>query len=113
MTAFATPREAVTALSKLLSARDWAGLAACYEADAAVLTPSFFYDPEAPGHPAGFDRWRHPFPPGWSYLSHEEQGEVAVVRVGIEIDQGDGMVQRGVREFRLRRTSAGWQVLTK
>ena len=111
MTAFATPALAVAALSELLAARDWAGLAACYDADPAALTPAFFYDPHAEGHPAGFDRWRHPFPPGWSYQSHEEQGDVAVVRVGIEIDQGDGMIQRGFREFRMRRTPAGWQVL--
>lgn len=112
MTAFATPREAVDVLSRLLAARDWAGLAACYDADPAALTPAFFYDAQVASHPAGFDRWRHPFPPGWSYVSHEEQGDLAVVTVGIAIDQGDGMVQRGFREFRMRRTSAGWQVLT-
>jgi hypothetical protein len=38
---------------------------------------------------------------------------MAVVRVGIEIDQGGGMIQRGFREFRMRRTSAGWQVIVK
>ena len=111
MTAFASPADAVPALSTLLAARDWAALAACYAADPAVLTPAFFYDAEAPGHPSGADRWRHPFPPGWRYLSHEVRGDVVVVHVGIEIDQGDGMMQRGLREFRMRRTPAGWQVL--
>lgn len=111
MTAFATPREAVDVLSTLLASRDWAGLAACYDADPATLPPGFFYDEDAQGHPAGFDRWRHPFPPGWRYESHEERGDLAVVRVSIEIDEGDGMVQRGVREFRMRRSPAGWKVL--
>ena len=109
MTAFASPAAAVEALSKLLAARDWPALAACYDGE----PPKVFYDEKAEGHPAGFDRWRHPFPPGFHYVSHEIQGDIAVVRVGIEIDQGDGMIQRGHHEFRMRRTSKGWQVLMK
>lgn len=110
MTAFATPVDAVRELSRLLAARDWAALRDCYQDAPADLQ---FYDPGRSGHPGGFDAWLRPFPPGWSYLSHEEQGDLAVVRVGIAIDQGDGMVQRGFREFRMRRTPAGWQVLIK
>jgi hypothetical protein len=102
MSGFASVPEAVDALARLLQARDWTGLAACYEADPAALPPAFFYDPEAPGHPGGFDRWRHPFPPGFTYRSHAVEGDVAVVRMGIEIDQGGGMIQRGSREFRMR-----------
>ena len=107
MTAFATPREAVEKITRLLEARDWAALAACYDGPA----PAVFYDESAGGHPAGFDRWKHPFPPGWRYVSHEVQGDLAVVRVGIEIDQGGGRVQRGHQTFRMRRTPDGWRLL--
>lgn len=107
MTAFASVPEAVDGLSRLLQARDWAGLAACYEG----APPAVFYDAAAEGHPAGLDRWRHPFPPGFAYQGHEERGDVAVVRVGVAIDEGGGMIRRGVREFRMRRTPAGWRVL--
>ena len=113
MTAFASPADAVPALSKLLEARDWTALAACYDADPAALPPAFFFDADAASHPSGAERWRHPFPPGWRYLSHEEAGGLAVVQVGIEIDQGDGMIQRGYTEFRMRRTPAGWRVLPR
>jgi hypothetical protein len=109
MTAFASPQEAVEKLTLLLEARDWPALAACYDGE----PPPVFYDETAKGHPAGFDRWRHPFPPGWNYVSHAIEGDIAVVTVGIEINEGDGMIQRGFQEFRLRRTSAGWQVLLK
>jgi hypothetical protein len=113
VTAFASPADAVPELSKLMDAREWTALAACYDAEPGTLTAAFFFDPDASGHPAGFDRWRHPFPPGWRYLSHTVEGDVAVVTMGIEINEGDGMIQRGYREFRMRRTSAGWQVLAK
>lgn len=108
MTAFASPAEAVVELTKLLQARDWVALAACYDGP----PPARFYDERAKGHPGGFDRWLHPFPPGFRYESHEESGDTAVVRVGIEIDQGDGMIQRGFHEFRMRKGPRGWQVLT-
>lgn len=109
MTAFASPKEAVEELTKLLEARDWAALAACYDGP----PPAVFYDEAVEGHPGGFDRWRHPFPPGFHYVSHATEGDVATVRVGIEIDQGGGMIQRGFHEFRMRRTPAGWQVIVK
>jgi len=108
MTAFASPEAAVAELSKLLAARDWAALAACYDG----APPAVFYDEAAEGHAAGFDRWRHPFPPGWRYLSHEVAGDVANIRVGIDIDQGDGMIQRGLREFRMRKSPEGWRVVS-
>ncbi|HEX7899880.1 MAG TPA: hypothetical protein VF950_19075 [Planctomycetota bacterium] len=106
MTAFASPEAAVAGISKLLAARDWAGLAACYDGE----PPKVFYDEKANGHPAGFDRWR-PFAPGWHYVSHEVEGDEAVVRVGIEIDQGDGMILQGFHEFRMRESPKGWRVI--
>ena len=107
MTAFASPEVAVAEISKLLAARDWRALAACYDGE----PPAVFYDETAQGHPAGFDRWRHPFPPGFHYVSHEIEGDVAVVTVGIEINEGDGMIQRGFHEFRMRKAPEGWRVI--
>jgi len=115
---FASPQEAVPALARMLAAEDWPRLARCYLLDASSIERSdlesgryFRRSTPAEGHPAGLDRGRHPFPPGYRYLSHAVDGDEALVRVGIEIDQGGGMVQRGLREFRMRRTDGGWQVL--
>lgn len=117
-TFFAAPQEAVPALAGMLVAEDWPRLARCYLLDASGIDRSelesgryFRRVAVTAGHPAGLDRWRHPFPPGYRYLSHAVDGDEALVRVGIEIDQGGGMVQRGWREFRMRKTAPGWQVL--
>lgn len=117
-TFFESPQEAVPALAGMLAAEDWPRLARCYLLDGSGIERSdlesgryFRRTSPAVGHPAGLDRWRHPFAPGYRYLSHAVAGDEALVRVGIEIDQGGGMVQRGLREFRMRRTDRGWQVL--
>ncbi len=115
---FASPKDAVPALAEMLANEDWAALARCYAFEGSGVdrreleTGRYFrrsYSTE--GHPARLDRWRHPFPPGYRYLTHTVEGDEALVRVGIEIDQGGGMVQRGFREFRMRKTAGGWQVL--
>jgi hypothetical protein len=36
---------------------------------------------------------------------------VVQVVVSIEIDQGGGMIQRGIDEFLMRRSEAGYQIL--
>ena len=117
-TFFASPQEAVPSLARMLAAEDWHALARCYDLGASGIERSelesgrYFRRPmAAPGHPAGVDRWRHPFAPGYRYLSHRLDGNEALVQVGIEIDQGAGMVQRGLREFRMRKAERGWQVL--
>jgi hypothetical protein len=117
-TFFASPQEAVPALAGMLASEDWPRLARCYLLDASgiergELESGRYFRRSAPaaGHPAGLDRWRHPFAPGYRYLSHAVDGDEALVRIGIEIDQGGGMVQRGMREFRMRSTDRGWQVL--
>jgi len=117
-TSFESPQHAVPGLARMLAAEDWAGLARAYALDGTGIERRelesgryFKRSPAAASHPAGLDRWRHPFPPGYRYLSHTTQGDEALVQVGIEIDQGGGMVQRGLREFRMRKSSGGWQVL--
>lgn len=102
----------------MLVAEDWPRLARCYLLDASGIERSdlesgryFRRSAPAAAHPAGLDRWRHPFPPGYRYVSHIIEGDEALIQVGIEIDQGGGMVQRGMREFHMRRAARGWQVL--
>ena len=117
-TFFESPQQAVPALARMLAAEDWAGLARAYVLDGTGIERRelesgryFKRSSAAASHPAGLERWRHPFPPGYRYLSHTTQGDEALVQVGIEIDQGGGIVQRGLREFRMRKTARGWQVL--
>lgn len=106
MSAFSSPEEAVERIDAWLRERNWDALTACYDGEA----PATFHERRPGGHPSGADNWT-PFPPGWRYLDHAVEGDVARVRVGIDIDQGGGFVQRGWAEFRLRRTSAGWKLL--
>lgn len=115
---FGTPQEAVEILGRLLEAEDWPGMGRYYDLSGTGIAPERLRSGEsfvraatpAGGHPAGFSKYLHPFPPGFRYASHRLEGEDALVTVSIAIDQGDGMIQRGFHEFRLRRHPAGWQV---
>lgn len=115
---FVSPQEAVEVLGRLLEAEDWAGMSRYYDLSGTGIDPGrlrsgeFFVRAAPPegGHPAGFSRYLHPFAPGFRYASHRLEGEDAVVTVAIQIDQGDGMIQRGFHEFRLRNCPSGWRV---
>jgi hypothetical protein len=118
---FDDPRTAVTEISRLLRARDWSTLARYYDLEGTDLRRSdlesgaFFYTEQRPelAHPGGFWRYRHPFAPGFEYVSSRELGSGGriEVTVGIEIDQGGGPPQRGMRVFRMRRSARGYRVL--
>ncbi len=118
---FDSPEQAVDRISDLLRKEDWATLARYYDlagtgVDRSTLeSGEFFIARERPpiAHPAGFWRYRHPFPPGFRYDSHEVTGDVAVVRVSIAIDQGDGMNQRGMHVFRMKKSPHGWRILAE
>jgi len=119
---FSDPESAVAETARLLRAKAWAELARYYDLSGTDVAPdtltsgAFFVrdKPPAVGHPAGFGRYRQPFAPGFSYLSHAGAGDdEVVVTVHVEIDQGGGMVQRGLDTFRLRRSARGYQLLPK
>ncbi len=117
---FSDPKSAVAEAAKLLRAEAWAELARYYDLSGTTVPPdtltsgSFFVrdKPPAVGHPAGFDRYKQPFAPGFSYMTHTSAGDDEVkVTVDIEIDQGGGMIQRGMDTFYLRRSVHGYQLL--
>jgi hypothetical protein len=118
---FSTPKIAVTEISKMSEAKDWPTLARYYDLtdtpeDPAQLTSSeFFYagDDVKPAHPSGVSKFKHPFAPGFTFDSVRKLDTPGVmeVTVSLEIDQGDGRVQRGIRGFLMRKTDNGYQVL--
>jgi len=119
---FPDPKTAVAETARLMRARSWAELARYYDlsgTDIAIgdlLSGRFFMRDKPPsfGHPAGFDRYIQPFAPAFSYLSHQSIGDGLVeVTVHVEIDEGGGMVQRGLDSFRMRKSAKGYQLLPK
>lgn len=119
---FADPPTAVGEITRLMRGKSWAELARYYDLSGTDIDPdtlvtgAFFVRAERPavGHPAGFGLYKQPFAPGFSYLSHQTVGENEVeVTVDISIDQGGGMIQRGLDTFRMRQSERGYQILPK
>ena len=118
---FASPADAVEQITTMLERQDWPELARYYdlsdspEDPATLISGAFFYTDEEPpvAHPAGFWRYKHPFAPGFEFHSTRELDEPGVIEVTvmIEIDQGAGMIQRGIETFLMRRTKRGYQVM--
>jgi hypothetical protein len=116
---FESPAQAVEISTQLLRAEQFEQLSRYYDLRdtqidrAQLASGDFFVRRERPAtaHPGGFWRFKEPFAPGFEYADHALAGEVATVRVTVEIDQGDGMMQRGESFFRLRKSAHGWQLL--
>lgn len=117
---FASPREAVAEIKVMLVEKDWVLLSRYYdlggtEIDAATLrSGEFFYRTRRPevAHPGGFWRYKHPFSPAFDFdhtVATGDPGTVTVV-VSIEIDEGEGMVQRGFSAFQMVEKPQGWQI---
>jgi len=118
---FTDPSSAVEQITVMLKKKDWAELSRYYDLTDSSIDQSklksgeFFYTDEKPpnAHPAGFWRYKHPFPPTFKYHSSRdlEESNVIKVTVQVEIDQGGGMVQRGFHTFLMRKSIKGYQVL--
>ena len=119
---FSSPADAVERITELLEAKDWPTLARYYDLEGSGVNPArlvsgeFFYteQPPASAHPAGFWRYKHPFAPGFKYLRDDpvaEETDTIVVTVMVEIDQGGGMIQRGLETFMMKKSRSGWQIL--
>jgi hypothetical protein len=118
---FTGPASAVEQIAIMLKTKDWTELANHYDLTDSLINRSelvsgeFFYtDVEPPNaHPAGFWRYKHPFPPAFKYYSSRdlEEPNIIEVTVQVEIDQGGGMVQRGLQTFLMRKTIKGYQIL--
>lgn len=119
---FATAEAAVATIREMIVAEDWAALAPYYDLDGSevnletLLSGEFFIETEQPeiAHPAGFWRYKHPFPPSFDYdfATLADDDGIVTVRVSIRIDQGAGEpVQEGWQEFRLRESEDGLKIL--
>ena len=118
---FDNPESAVPLIADMLRAKDWDRLARYYRLEgtdldrAQLRSGEFFYTEEPPeaAHPAGFWRYKHPFAPGYEFVETRELqplGQIEVI-VAVEIDQGDGTVQRGIDSFLMFRSPEGYQIL--
>lgn len=117
---FTSPESAVEQITVMLKNKDWSQLAQYYDLTGStierstLITGQFFYTDETPesAHPAGFWHYKHPFPPGFKYLSSRNLAEehIVEVTVHVEIDQGGGMIQRGEKTFFMSRTDKGFQI---
>ena len=119
---FKSPEEAVQIISRLLEKDDWKTLSLYYDLSGTDIdrkdleSGQFFvrFEDELReiSHPGGFDRYKHPFAPGSKYSGHEKLDTDRIkVRVSIEIDQGGGMVQRGIKTFLMQEFLNGYRVL--
>lgn len=118
---FSTPQESVELTSKLLIEEDWEKLSKYYflensdeETIASLKNGSYFIRDKRPEafHPAVAWKYKNPFPPGFTYLSHFELEKDSIkVNISLEIDQGNDMTQQGISSFYLLRSEKGYQFL--
>jgi len=118
---FSDPQTAVKQITVMLRDKDWTRLARYYDLTdspiqrADLVSGAFFFTEKRPevAHPAGFWRYKHPFAPGFAFKGTRELETPGVFEVTteVEIDQGGGMVQRGVQFFLMRKSERGYQVM--
>ncbi len=118
---FPSPISAVKQITVMLENKDWLELSRYYDLNnssvdrATLISGEFFYTDEKPeaAHPAGFWHYKHPFSPAFKYASSHNLEEPGVIEVAVvvEIDQGGGMIQRGMQAFLMRKTNRGYQVM--
>lgn len=126
---FESPTYAVIVVNQLLEKRAWSTLAKYYHLDASgpkleeLTSGRFFYTTESSGpqDPMGFWKYRHPFPPGFAYDSHEElNNDILKVHVAIDVldeplpgaPPDTPAVMRTVRAFHLHYTAGrGFKLL--
>ncbi len=119
---FASPQKAIPEITRLLKAKDFETLAACYDLSGSTVrradleSGTFFVreKPPAVAHPAGFWRYKHPFAPGFQYssIAPGPKANVHKIQVRISIDQGEGAPpQIGFQSFYMIKSAKGWQIL--
>lgn len=118
---FSSPESAVEQITVMLKAKSWPELAKYYDLSdspidmADLVSGEFFYTDKEPEvrHPAGFWKYKHPFAPAFTFRETRELEEPGVIEVtvGVEIDQGGGMIQRGMQTFLMRKSDKGYQVM--
>jgi len=118
---FRSPQESVEIITQLLKSEDWKTLSSYYSFEVqddelldSLKSGDYFIRKERPevSHPGGFWKYRQPFPPGFTYSYQETIAEdIIKVHLEIEIDQGEGMIQRGQDSYLLKKLEKGYQLL--
>ena len=118
---FSTPQESVELTAQLLIDEDWEELSNYYfieesdqETIASLKNGSYFVRDKRPEvfHPALDWKYKKPFHPKFKYIDHIEIGNDTIqVNVGLEIDQGNNMMQQGISSFYLIKSENGFQIL--
>jgi len=123
MAYFESPEQAVERIKIMLLEEQWEKLAAFYDMtdvddidEKSLSSGEFFIRKQRPeaAHPGEFWKYKLPFSPQFDYQSHHFlNSEFIEVTVEIEIDQGGGMIQRGIENFYLKKSTNGYQILPK
>jgi hypothetical protein len=118
---FLTPQESVELTAKLLIEEDWEKLSNYYfiedsdqETMASLKNGSYFVRDKRPEvfHPALDWKYKKPFHPKFKYIDHITISKDTIqVNVGLEIDQGNNMMQQGIASFYLMKSENGYQFL--
>lgn len=116
---FDSPEEAVRRIDQLLREEEWEALARCYDLEGTLLTRGeigrwewFAHGGRPEAFPGPHEPWPHPFPPGSSYLGHEE---VAPDRVRVRVrstwyERGREMEGERVVEMVRDPDGPGWRL---
>ena len=107
---FESPKKAVEQITEMLKNENWEKLFTYYDRYGSNIQPKeflsgrFFIRAKAPevAHPGGFWKYKHPFAPGFTFDYTTTDENIVTVNLSIEIDQGNGRVQRGTDTFKLR-----------
>jgi hypothetical protein len=119
---FKDPKQAVSLIKTMLVEENWEELSRYYDLSGAdvdkgsLISGDFFIRKERPEvtHPAEFWRYKQPFSPEFKYQFHSTSTSgIVEVSLYIEIDQGEGMIQRGGDSFQLRKSTNGYQLIPK
>ncbi|HSH96142.1 MAG TPA: hypothetical protein VK968_18500, partial [Roseimicrobium sp.] len=118
---FSSPEDSVVRCTALMRSQNWSELAKYYDltgsgVDRRDLESGTFFlrtNPPEMAHPGGLWKFREPFAPGFNFVSAELAGapDIVAVIVGIAIDEGGGLIQRGRTTFHLKRSTHGYQLL--
>ena len=121
-TYFSSPEAAVKMTTELLVKEEFKILAGYYDLSDSEIKLSelesgdFFIRKKRPdiAHPAGFWKYKHPFPPGYKFSSsiQTEKENVYKVEVRVAVDQGSGIPeQTGFSYFYMIKSRKGWKIL--
>ncbi len=117
---FEIPEKAIPEIRKLIQESDWRTLSRYYDLKDSdisreeLLSGEFFIRKEKPvlAHPAGFWKYKHPFPPAYNFhCGALVEENIYRIEMSVEIDQGGGNNQIGLLNFFMIKSENGFQIL--